>query len=140
MNELINERSLSFSQFLRQRRTALRLKQAEIAAELRVEPETVGHWESGRRRMELDKIPRLAVILRLDGKDLCRRALSEWHPRFHDTLFGADQLQTSPCLEESRQNAGSGRNPLPAGTADSGLLEAGVIVGHSLGEAKEFAQ
>ncbi len=138
MNET-NNRSVSFAEFLRQRRTALRLRQAEIAAELRVEPETVGHWESGRRRMELDKIPRLAAILQVEGKDLCRRALAEWHPRFHDTLFGADQPQTPLCLEESRQDTGSGRNLLPAGAANGGPLEAGVIVRDSLGEPKELA-
>ena len=104
MNEL-NDRSVPFYQILRQRRMELRLRQAEIAAELRVEPETIGHWESGRRRMELNKVPRLAAILKLNAKDLCRLALSEWHPRLHDALFGADQPQTSPCLEESRHDA-----------------------------------
>ena len=131
MNEL-NDRSVPFCQILRRRRIELRLRQAEIAAELRVEPETIGHWESGRRRMELDKIPRLASILRLDARDLCRRALSEWHPRFHDTLFDAGQPQTPPCPEESRPDAGSSRNLLPAGAADGHPLEASVIVGHGL--------
>jgi len=138
MNEQ-NNRSVPFAQFLRQRRTALRLRQAEIAAQLRVEPETVAHWENGRRRMELDKIPRMAAILQLDAKDLCRRALAEWHPRFHDTLFGANQPQTPPCLEESRQDAGSDRNLLPPGAPDSHPLEASVIVANGLGERKELA-
>ena len=100
MNET-NNRSVSFADFLRQRRTALRLRQAEIAAELRVEPETVGHWESGRRRMEFDKVPRMAAILKLNAKDLCRLALSEWHPRFYDSLFGTKQPQSPRCLEDS---------------------------------------
>ena len=138
MNET-NNRSVSFAEFLHQRRTALRLRQAEIAAELRVEPETVGHWESGRRRMGLDKIPRMAAVLQVEGKDLCRRALAEWHPRFHDTLFGADRPQTPPCLEESRHNACSGRDLLPAGATDSGPLETGVIIGNTLGQPKELA-
>jgi transcriptional regulator with XRE-family HTH domain len=137
MNEL-NDRSVSFCQILRQRRMELRLRQAEIAAELRVEPETIGHWESGRRRMELDRIPRVSSVLHLDAKDLCRRALSEWHPRFHDTLFATGQPQTPPCLEESRQDAGSGRNLLlPSAASQS--LEAGVIGGNGLGQPKQLA-
>jgi transcriptional regulator with XRE-family HTH domain len=139
MNEQ-NNRSVPFAQFLRQRRTALRLRQAEIAAALRVEPETVGHWESGRRRMELDRIPRVAAILHLDTKDLCRRALSEWHPRFHDALFGTGQPQTPPSLEEPRQETGSGRNLLPAGPPEGHPLEAVVIVGNGLSQAEELAQ
>jgi transcriptional regulator with XRE-family HTH domain len=138
MNEL-NDKSVSFSQFLRQRRTELRLKQAQIAAELHVEPETVGHWEGGRRRMELDKLPRLAAILQLHAKDLCRLALSEWHPRLYFTLFGTDPPRPPRCLEASRQDAESGRNLLPAGAANGVPFETGVIVGHGLGEAKELA-
>ena len=117
----------------------LRLRQAEIANEFRVEPETIGHWESGRRRMELDKVPRVAAILKIDAKDLCRLALSEWHPRFYDTLFGAKQPQPPRCLETARQEDGSGRDLLPAGAADSGPLETGVIVGNGLGQPKELA-
>ena len=138
MNES-NDRSIPFSQFLRQRRTALRLKQAEIAAQLNVEPETIGHWESGRRRMEIDRIPLVASVLHLDAKDLCRRALAEWHPRFHDTLFGADRPQTPPRPEESRHEACSGRNLPHPGPADSGSFETGVIVGHGLSQAKKLA-
>lgn len=134
MNEL-EDRSMSLSAFLRQRRTALRLKQAEIAAALRVEPESVGHWESGRRRMELDKVPRLAAILQLNQKDLCRLALFEWHPRVYATLFGAERPRT-PQSSETRAGGSSGRNALPA---PGGLLETSVIVGHGLGESKELA-
>lgn len=139
MNEL-NDRSVSFAELLRQRRMQLRLRQTEIAAELRVEPESVGNWENGRRRMELDKIPRLASILQLNAQDLCRRALSEWHPRFHDTLFGTGQPQTPRCLEAPPPDTTSSPNLLPAGAADGHPLEASVIVGHGLSEPKEFAQ
>jgi transcriptional regulator with XRE-family HTH domain len=138
MNQL-NDRSVSFAQFLRQRRMALRLRQAQIAAELHVEPETVGHWEGGRRRMELNRVPRLAAILRLNQKDLCRLALFEWHPLLYATLFGADRPQPPRCLEASRRDAGSGRDLLPPGAVGGRLLEAGVIVCHGLGQAEELA-
>jgi len=131
-----NDRSVPFSEFLRRRRTALRLKQADIAAALHVEPESIGNWENGRRRMELDKIPRLAAILRVNANDLCRLALFEWHPRLYDTLFGADRPR-SP-REDAQQTGVSSRNLLPARAADGRLLEARVIVGHSLGEAEQL--
>ena len=72
---------------LRRRRTELQLRQADIAEELNVSPECVTLWEAGRRRMELSKLPRLAQVLHLDARDLCAKALAEFHPLFFDTLF-----------------------------------------------------
>jgi transcriptional regulator with XRE-family HTH domain len=129
----------SVSQFIRQRRIALRLKQAAIAAELRVEPETVGHWENGRRRMELDKVPRVAAILQLNKKDLCRMALFEWHPRLYATLFGTEPPRQPRCLETFRPNDESGRDAITSGDTGSGPLEVGVIVCHGLREAEKLA-
>ena len=80
---------------LRRRREELQLRQADIADALHVSPEAVTLWESGRRRMELSKIPRLAEVLRLDAKDLCREALAEFHPRFYRTLFGTRDVPTT---------------------------------------------
>lgn len=122
MNDL-NTRIVPLCQIIRQRRAALRLTQAQVAAELRVEPATVGLWENGRRRMELDKIPRLAAILQLNEADLCRRALWEWHPRLHASLFGPQPPRVT-----------SGTVPRAA----AGLLEAPVIVGGRLRQAEEL--
>ena len=138
MNES-NDRSVSFFRLLRQRRLALHIRQSEIAAELHVSAEIVSHWEAGRRRMELDKVPRLAEILRLDAKDLCRRALCEWHPRFHDSLFGAGQPQMPPRLEAPQPDAGSSWNLLPARSPASQVLEPSVIAGNGLGQPKQLA-
>jgi transcriptional regulator with XRE-family HTH domain len=74
--------------FLRRRRTELKLLQAQIAEALGVTPECVTLWEGGRRRMELSKLPRLAAVLQIDAKDLCAKALAEFHPLFYNTLFG----------------------------------------------------
>jgi transcriptional regulator with XRE-family HTH domain len=73
---------------LRRRRTELRLLQADIAEALNVSPECVTLWEAGRRRMELSKLPRLAQVLHLDARELCAKALAEFHPLFFSTLFG----------------------------------------------------
>jgi transcriptional regulator with XRE-family HTH domain len=74
---------------LRRRRLELGLLQAEVAESLDVSPEAVTMWEAGRRRMELCKVPRLASVLQIDPKELCTKALCEFHPRFYATLFAA---------------------------------------------------
>jgi transcriptional regulator with XRE-family HTH domain len=72
---------------LRRRREELKLSQAEVAEALRVRPESVCLWESGRRRLELCKVPRLAVFLKLDPQSLCAKALAEYHRHFFISLF-----------------------------------------------------
>ncbi len=79
---------MPFHQILRRRRQELRLKQAQVAQALEVTPEAVGLWECGRRRMELDKLPRIAAILKLNAGELCRQALAEFHPCLYAALFG----------------------------------------------------
>jgi transcriptional regulator with XRE-family HTH domain len=73
---------------LRNRRQELSLLQAQVAETLHVTPECIGQWESGRRRMELSKIPRIAEALQMDAKALCIKALQEFHPLVYATLFG----------------------------------------------------
>ena len=73
---------------LRRRREELNLRQADVAESLNVTPEAVTLWEGGHRRMELSKIPRLARTLQIDPKELCIKALQEYHPAFFQTLFG----------------------------------------------------
>ena len=73
---------------LRRRRKELNLMQAEVAEALHVSPECITLWESGRRRMDLSKIPRIAAALQIDGKELCAKALAEFYPLFYATLFG----------------------------------------------------
>jgi transcriptional regulator with XRE-family HTH domain len=73
---------------LRRRREELFLRQAQIAEALHVSPECIGQWECGRRRMELCKLPRIAEALHLDAKELCAKALAEFHPLVYAALFG----------------------------------------------------
>ena len=73
---------------LRRRREELGLLQSEVAEALHVSPECVTLWEAGRRRMELCKVPGIAAALQIDAKELCLKALAEFHPLFSATLFG----------------------------------------------------
>jgi len=89
-NPPTNAKVFSLHVLLRRRREELHLPQAQVAEILRVSPECVGLWESGRRRMELSKLPRIAQALKLDSKEVCAQALSEFHPAVYDALFGND--------------------------------------------------
>ncbi len=71
---------------LRRRREELGLFQSEVAEAVHVSPEAVTLWEAGRRRPELSKIPRVAEVLELNPKELCARALAEYHPAFYAAL------------------------------------------------------
>ena len=79
---------------LRRRREELALYQTEIAEALHVSPECVGLWECGRRRMELGKLPRIAAALQLDARELCAKALAEFHPLLYAALFSPDAAPT----------------------------------------------
>jgi len=126
---------VSFCEFIRRRRLQLHLKQSQIAEELRVTEECIAHWESGRRRPELNKIPRLAAVLKISSRDLCRKALDEWHPAFYDGLF-TDRPQRMTSLE----NASSGPKLLPPGSSESSALEPAVIVGDGLRKGEQLAE
>ena len=80
---------------LRRRREELSLLQAQVAEVLHVSPECITQWECGRRRMELSKLPRIAEALQLNAKDLCAKALLEFHPLVHAALFGHDATPTN---------------------------------------------
>jgi DNA-binding transcriptional regulator YiaG len=80
---------------LRRRREELCLLQRQIAEILGVTTECVGLWESGQRRMELSKLPRIAKALKLDGKQLCAQGLLEFHPAVYAALFGNAAVQAN---------------------------------------------
>lgn len=102
MNENPTNTKVPLHVLLRRRRQELNLVQAEIAEALDVSPEAVTLWESGRRRMDLAKLPRIAAVLQLDARELCAKALAEFHPIFFATLFsdcavGQANIQQSPA-------------------------------------------
>jgi transcriptional regulator with XRE-family HTH domain len=83
---------------IRRRRAGLSLTQAEIAAAVDVQPESVSLWENGRRRIELDRLPRVAAALQMDELELCWMALAEWHPRFYAAVGGAAEPPAAACV------------------------------------------
>jgi transcriptional regulator with XRE-family HTH domain len=89
MNEP-NHHPLPLSDLIKERRTTLGLTQQQLADALQVVPESIGYWERRKRRIELDRVPRLAAVLRLDEQDVSRLALFEHHPRLHAALFGTE--------------------------------------------------
>jgi transcriptional regulator with XRE-family HTH domain len=101
-NSTITATKIPLHVMLRRRRRELKLVQAEVAEAVHVSPECITLWEAGRRRMELSKLPRIAAVLQLDPKELCAKALEEFHPVFFAVLFNdcavvrAD-LQQSPA-------------------------------------------
>jgi transcriptional regulator with XRE-family HTH domain len=92
MNENCNlptEEDLPLHALLQRRRQELKLTQAEVAGALHLSPVAITHWESGSRRMDLAKLPRIAAVLRLDPKELCAKALSEFYPGVFASLLNA---------------------------------------------------
>ena len=73
---------------MRRRRQELSLTQADLAEELSVTAECISQWEAGRRRMELSRLPHIGEVLKLDPRELCAKALAEFYPLFHASLFG----------------------------------------------------
>jgi DNA-binding XRE family transcriptional regulator len=88
MSPSVTTTNLPLHILLRRRREKLSMLQWEVAEALHVSPECATAWEAGRRRMEIDKIPRIAAVLQLDARELCARALEEFHPAFYQSLFG----------------------------------------------------
>ena len=77
---------------IRERREQLKeseyLTQTDIAKAIGIgSPEFITMLEQGRRNLDLNKVPQLADVLKLDRKDLCRMALYEAAPNLYATLF-----------------------------------------------------
>lgn len=69
---------------IRNRRIELGLTQREVADGIGISSaDFVSLLEAGRRRLALNRLPRLASVLAVDANDLCRRALQEWQPEFY---------------------------------------------------------
>ena len=79
---------LRFCRFLRHRRLQLGITQAEVAAAAGIaSPDFISLVEQGRRRLELERVPRLARLLQLDPAELCRMALVDRAPHFAAQLL-----------------------------------------------------
>lgn len=69
-----------FSRFLRQRRVELAKTQAEIALACGLSEISVTLIEGGRRRLALERVPRLATALQVPAAELCLLALRCRYP------------------------------------------------------------
>src|SRR3954454_2802765 len=98
MNEPINPK-LPLRTVIRVRRLELTLTQADVAEALRTEPEAVGNWERGVRRIDLDKLPRLARTLNLDERQLCRLWIGGVHARGDSSMFPDDEVSPLHALD-----------------------------------------
>jgi transcriptional regulator with XRE-family HTH domain len=97
----------SVRDIIRARRRELHLTQSDVAHGLGfLSPEFISMCESGRRAVELNKIPKLAEILRLDPVNLCRLALTEAAPLMAIALFGR-----SPANPYAGASARGNANP-----------------------------
>ena len=96
-------------------------------------PECIVLWESGRRRMDLSKLPRIAAALQLDVKELCAKALAEFYPLFYASLFGESRHRPDqdPVRRPFHAFCHSAVPP-PRGTFE--------IIAGGLGQLVEFAQ
>ena len=85
------EGPLSF--IIRYRRILLGKTQQQIADTLGVTADFVALLESGRRRLDLDKVPLLAGALRNNRRALCQQALLERAPLLYHELFEVPKSQ-----------------------------------------------
>jgi transcriptional regulator with XRE-family HTH domain len=81
-----------FQQRIRERREELKdsegLTQTKIASAIGIaSPEFITMLEKGRRNLDLNKVPMLADVLKIDRKDLCKLALYEAAPSLYAELF-----------------------------------------------------
>ena len=73
--------------FIRTRRRELSLTQADVARSCGLAScDFIGLVESDRRRLQLERIPRLAEVLEVEPRFLCQLALCSWSPRFAAAL------------------------------------------------------
>ncbi len=79
-----------FSRFLRRRRDELELTQAEIAQACGLTEMSITLVEAGRRRLSLERVPRLAAALQVPPAELCLLALRCRYPELTAALTLGD--------------------------------------------------
>ena len=86
------------STFLKSRRAELGITQVEVARAIGIaSPDFISLVEQGTRKIDLDRIPRLADVLQVNNSDLCKLALSEAYPALYKAVFsGAATTKVRP--------------------------------------------
>ena len=87
------------------RRFELELTQAQVANALDIKSsEMIGMVESGHRHLDINKIPRLASVLKVDTEELCKLALLEAAPQFAAAVFGKKLQTVMPAPVTGKQH------------------------------------
>lgn len=87
-------------ELLRKRRDALGLTQLDVARAVGVtSPDFISLVEKGIRNLDLDRVPRLAEVLRVDSPELCRIALEEQYPLLAHALLQTPARRRQPISE-----------------------------------------
>ncbi len=73
--------------FIRRQRRLLKLTQEQLGDKLGVTGDFIGLIETGRRRLDLDRIPALAEALQTEPMGMCLTVLCERAPRLFKILF-----------------------------------------------------
>lgn len=84
------------SNFIRQRRLQLGLTQKAVAQMIGVTADFISLLESGERRLDLDRIPRLADALDVERFDLCASALRDRCPQLFAEIFSVESVAAPP--------------------------------------------
>ena len=77
-----------FRYFVRRRRQALGMTQAQLARACGLTEISITLIEGGRRHLGLERVPRLAAVLDVDAAQLCRMALADQLPTLSAALDG----------------------------------------------------
>jgi transcriptional regulator with XRE-family HTH domain len=72
---------------LRTRREELGFTKAELAKKLTLSASFIDVLETGRRGCNLDELPRIAAVLKLDAGAVAKVYLAERHAEFYRSLF-----------------------------------------------------
>jgi transcriptional regulator with XRE-family HTH domain len=86
---------LSLREIIRRRRQDLGLTQLDVARATGIaSPDFISLVEKGVRRLDLDRIPQLVQLLRLDAVELCKLALEEQYPVLTAALVKGKAIRT----------------------------------------------
>jgi transcriptional regulator with XRE-family HTH domain len=84
----------TLASFIKSRRYELGITQQEIAKTVGIaSADYLSLVESGKRRLELDRIPLLASVLKVNPKELCQMALNESCPAMASVIFGTELVK-----------------------------------------------
>lgn len=84
------------SNFIRRRRLQLGLTQKAVAQIIGVTADFISLLESGERRLDLDRMPRLADALGAERGDVCAWALLDRCPELFAEIFSVESVAAPP--------------------------------------------